>query len=156
MEGTDKGDEARKIRDIVHVGKMPNEETFKRIKNMDKLFAINETFMNITLRDFLNLNDDGTSIHSEPKDGEDGWKKNRGIFYHLNPKYSTIEKYENTDGRELIFGYDEDGNKRERLEPGRFADTYNYAAGTIFYTLRGCLMINTTYSHIRGSIPVIR
>jgi hypothetical protein len=135
MEGAEKGAEAKNIRDIVYVGERLNTEAVQRIKNLDKLFAINEGFMNITLRDFLSVNDDGSTMYNEPEEGQGGWKTSWGNFYHLDPDYSGIVKYENKfDGRELIFGLYKDGTDRERLRSSRFADTYNYAAGTVLYT----------------------
>jgi hypothetical protein len=137
MGETDKGKEAKSIRELVHVGKIPDGETYKRLNNLDQLFGINETFMNVTLRDFLNLNDDGTKIYKEPTKGQDGWGTNLGVFYHLDPRYTGIVKYENTDGRELIFGQKKDNSEKERLQPSRFSDTYNYVAGMPLYTING-------------------
>jgi hypothetical protein len=127
MEGTAKGTAAAELRAL----------NTNRQMNLGKLFGINETFMNITLRDFLNLNDDGTNIYMEPTKGQDGWKTNLGIFYHLDPDYTGIVKYENADGRELIFGYSEGSSDKERLRPSRFSDTYNYVSGIFINTISG-------------------
>jgi hypothetical protein len=135
MEDIDKGAEARSIRELVHVGGMPNGETYNRLKNLDQLFGINETFMNVTLRDFLNLNGQGmTEYLWEGLTEADGWKEMEsvGSAMHQNEIVDgeLNAKITNKDGRELVFASNKD-LVTNRLDKG----TYNYVDGNVFTSI---------------------
>lgn len=75
--------------------------------DLDSLFNQDEDFMNIELRDFLNLKEDGT-INYQLSDmtKENGWKKLGAIAsqYHQTTAGEDLNiKYVNKDGREAVF-----------------------------------------------------
>jgi hypothetical protein len=148
MEGTDKGAEAKSIRELVYMGGMQNVKTYNDLledsiktsnksKNLDQLLDINETFMNVTLRNFMRLNDDGTVFHSKDSldkmvinKKETGWDTNPGNFFHRDPAYESVIKYENKrDGQEVIFGHKEENDTYTQILGNKYEGTANYATG---------------------------
>jgi hypothetical protein len=76
--------------------------------NLGKLFGINETFMNITLRDFLNLNEQGTTEYMLAEIQDDTkWTEasSFGSQYHQTETTGDFlnAKFVNDDGREVVF-----------------------------------------------------
>jgi hypothetical protein len=93
--------------------------------------------MNVTLRDFLNLNEQGmaeTYQYNQIADKYSEWEKNIGKSFHLDPEYtgehpvdkSKIEKYVNpADGREVVFG-SLDKETWNLITKDLYKGTYNY------------------------------
>ena len=120
LTGADKGAAAANLRKYI-------KETNP---NLEGLFNMDPNFMNGDLRDFLNLNDDGTANYNEDKlSTKDGWNVNDSNTFHKDPNYKNITKYENEDGREIIFGDNLLTGKREQINSDTYRGTYNYAPG---------------------------
>jgi len=111
------------------------------------LFSLEPSFMNVKLRDFLNLNDDGTEIYTWDDMRRDGWSEyssilsqyhqmtasNIGLWvYHPNkPVFVYIRlnaKFGHSDGREVVFAYK---SSSDGLLITDYPDkgTYNYRSG---------------------------
>ena len=98
------------------------------------LFSIDESFMNNELRDFLNLNENGTMEYSlkELQNKEAGWKELSSalsMFHQTNAGWRLNAKFVNEDGREVII--DQFGNVITKFgKDGSFNidyGTFNYA-----------------------------
>lgn len=117
-DGKDKGLAAKELR-----AQIRNKNKF----DLDSLFKIDESFMNNELRDFLNLNENGTmeydlrELLAASKQKESGWKELSSmisIYHQTNVGMTLNAKFVNEDGREVIIDkwgnvitkYDKDGN----------------------------------------------
>jgi hypothetical protein len=100
--------------------------------NLSVLFALNDYFMNVELRDFLNLDSNGTMGYNyEDIKNSKEWKESPSwtseyhqtgaTFPYLNAKYTNI-----VDGRELVF--DRNGNLISSYPDG---GTFNYVDATL-------------------------
>jgi hypothetical protein len=112
-------------------------ETVKNMK-LDFLFSSDDPdhrqFMNEDLREFLNLNEEGTMDYSwECVHEEEGWNEETslGAAYHqyevevpvpINNGLYNNAKFLNKDGREVIFNY-----KKKRVNTHIDRGTFNYA-----------------------------
>jgi hypothetical protein len=50
-----------------------------------------------------------------------------GSLYHLDPTYTNVKKYTNTDGREVVWGVKHWTEKSEQINSELYRGTYNYA-----------------------------
>jgi hypothetical protein len=60
-----------------------------------------------------------------------GWRINDIDYYHRAKGYSDIKKWENEDGREVIFGKNLQTNEREIINILPYGGTYNYFPGDL-------------------------
>jgi hypothetical protein len=108
---------------------------------LNGLFNINEPFMNVELREFLNLNENGEDIYTLRDMETSGWSETSswGSRFHQNKAEKTRvtlrnyrrnirhiytrlnAKFTHTDGREAVFNYKEE-YVTELIDRG----TYNY------------------------------
>jgi hypothetical protein len=103
------------------------------IGEIDDLFSVDSEFMNENLRVFLNLKEDGSMytkadelLFNQP---HSGWHINVYDDYHRAEGYSDITKWENNDGREVIFGKNLQSGEREIITMLPYGGTYNYVPG---------------------------
>jgi hypothetical protein len=132
--GDDKGAVAEKLRDITGLhDKNILEELFYtstpgNSANDGYKNAVTHDFMDEPLREFLNLNLNGSSEYTMADIADKDVSK---IYYwlsvyHLDPKYSDVKKYAYEDGREVIFGFNKLTNKYEQVSNKRYGGTFNY------------------------------
>ncbi|WP_253691000.1 hypothetical protein [Treponema denticola] len=109
---------------------------FYIIMKLDGLFKADETFMNETLRDFLNLKEEGTMNYSldELMDPNSGWSEMSSIesqYHQTNAEKPNLNaKFIHQDGREVVI------NSKEMVVldyPDK--GTFNYVNGSIINPL---------------------
>lgn len=110
--------------------------TLKDSMKLDGLFKADETFMNETLRDFLNLKEDGTINYSleELRAKVSGWSEMPSIasqYHQTNAEKPDLNaKFIHQDGREVVI------NSKEMVVfdyPDK--GTFNYVNGSIINPL---------------------
>ena len=110
--------------------------TLKDSMKLDGLFKADETFMNETLHDFLNLKEDGTMNYSldELMDPNSGWSEVSSIesqYHQTNAEKPNLNaKFIHQDGREVVI------NSKEMVVldyPDK--GTFNYVNGSIINPL---------------------
>jgi hypothetical protein len=141
--GRDRGRAAKDLRDL------------RNQMKLEGLFNINERFMNVELRDFLNLNDDGTEIYTWDDVHGTDWREvsSRGTEFHqLTAPYiqgvMTIElpnkslhqriiftqlnaKFCHKDGREAVFSFN---HNLITVYPDKGTFNYSRDFGIDFFT----------------------
>jgi hypothetical protein len=135
--GNDKGAVAANLRNLkgLHNENILNELFYTSTPSNSNNYYENAAtydFMNEPLREFLNLNFNGSSeynginnVLTQGFSEMDYW----GSLYHLDPNYSDVKKYTHTDGREVIFGINKQTNKYEQINNELYGGTFNYAGG---------------------------
>ncbi|MDR0683961.1 MAG: hypothetical protein LBF83_02390 [Spirochaetaceae bacterium] len=141
--GRDKGTVAKELRDLKG---LHNESVLTGLfytstpgnSNNGYVNASTYDFMNEPLRDFLNLNRNGTSQYIFADIAGQGFSQMFAFgfqlppfsfiasLYHLDPNYSDVKKYTNADGQEVIFGLNKQTNKYEQINSELYRGTYNY------------------------------
>lgn len=123
---TDRGNMASALRDLV------------KYMDVEALMEQNEDFMNITLRNFLNLKEDGTMNYTldEIRNETGMWTEmmSWGSAYHQTNVEGELlnAKFVSRDGREVVFDSDENV-VLDILDKG----TFNYGRQTLASTLFG-------------------
>ena len=77
----------------------------KNYMKLNELFKLDEVFMNTTLRDFLNLKEDGTEYTLDDMKTK-GWVEFVSVaaqYHQTNAGSKLNAKYVNSDGREVVF-----------------------------------------------------
>jgi hypothetical protein len=138
--GSDKGAVAAKLRDIkglhnenILTGLFYTVDTITTERGMVTVKynpAANYDFMNEPLREFLNLNLNGSSeyaiadIIADKRFSSLPFGKS---LYHLDPNYRNVTKYVHEDGREVIWGINKLTNEYEQINSELYRGTFNYA-----------------------------
>jgi hypothetical protein len=110
-------------------GRLANQlRGMRESMKLDQLFMLSSVFMNETLRDFMNLNDDGTTTYDYDiiMGNRDKWQLNEANLYHIDPAYKVIKKYEDNEGREVVFGSN-DERSWHLITNDLYRGTYNYS-----------------------------
>jgi hypothetical protein len=127
LSGVSAGKASSEIRDFLYIR---NNNDIFRIMTANSLFGLDKEFMNSNLRDFMNLNWDGSTNYDESMFKENGsiWHINKEDFFHRDPEYKNWTKWTDNTGREVIFATDREGN-RVQITNNLYRDTANYAPG---------------------------
>jgi hypothetical protein len=90
-------------------------------------------FMNEPLREFLNLNLNGSSQYTWSDISGQGFSKKifLGSLYHLDTDYTDVKKYVHSDGREVVWGRNKQTNKHEQINSELYRGTFNYANSSV-------------------------
>jgi hypothetical protein len=142
--GEDRGGVAQALREIkgLHNGAILSDLFYgdrptwlEKIFNPQAQFIAGDfDFMNNNLRDFLNLDDNGSDYYIYEQLAS-GWPGNPGKDYHLDPRYAgeppnqqknNIIKLNRSDGREIVFGRVGEGQPWYLVIDDRYRGTYNY------------------------------
>jgi hypothetical protein len=130
LSGVSAGMASSELRDLLYI---KNQSDIVKIVTANLLFDIDKEFMDSNLRDFINLNWDGTMNYDEAffKTEGSGWYVNKGNAFHLDPSYvpETITKWNDSHGREVIFATDPVTKERVQLLNNLYRGTANYASG---------------------------
>jgi hypothetical protein len=127
LSGISAGMTAAKLLDLLHT---KTQIFIPKILTLNSLFSLDKEFMDSNLRDFINLNWDGTMnydasfIESEGS----GWHINKLDDLHRDPDYIDWKKWNDNKGREVIFATDKYVN-RVQITNNLFRGTANYAPG---------------------------
>jgi hypothetical protein len=102
---------------------------------MDYIHASTYDFMNEPLRDFLNLNLNGSSRYTLKDISDQKFSEMffPGNLYHLNSNYTNVKKYTSADGREVIRGVSQGTEISEQINSELYRGTYNYGKGIAHY-----------------------
>ena len=133
------------FKDIVHDSRLTDRErgtlaaSLRQQRDnfkLEELFKQDEDFMNEELRDFLNLNDDGTmeynmdEIMAEIKRGDSQWEEMsfaNSLFHQSTAEFGKWnKKYVHADGREVVFT-ESGATINDYPDKG----TYNYVKGRL-------------------------
>jgi hypothetical protein len=134
-EDYERGEQAAKLRELQKVMKL--EELFNYMGDETR------AYMNNDVRDFLNLNNNGSNrydysfINSE--DGiKGGWREATSIDsqYHQTGVEGPLNaKFVNEDGREVVFSWNNGNPEQVIKDPNKNEGTYNFYNGSISDTL---------------------
>ena len=133
------------FKDIVHDSRLTDRErgtlaaSLRQQRDnfkLEELFKQDEDFMNEELRDFLNLNEDGTmkynmdEIMAEIERGDSQWEEMsfaNSLFHQSTAEFGKWnKKYVHTDGREVVFT-ESGATINDYPDKG----TYNYVKGRL-------------------------
>jgi hypothetical protein len=122
--GEDKGDTAKGLRELLHIS---DSKDIQKTSVLDNLLKNSFEFMNDNLRDFMNLNNNGSTVYDYRK--LEGFTKLNILqsLYHLDPYYEDVEKYVDGYGREVVFGRNKITENFEQINSEVYRGTYNYA-----------------------------